>query len=375
MTSARRSSFLSALLGAAVVGVVVVVLALTGVIDRTKTVEVPAASTPTQVATEPDAPAAPPSEPRSVASIYATVSPGVVFVQARGGNGQLSFEGPGGGRAASGSGFVIDDQGYIVTNDHVVEGANAYTVRFGDQGSKPITAKLVGKDPSTDVAVLKIDPKAVKGGLHPVELGTSKSLRPGDAAIAIGSPFGLSGTVTSGIISALNREIDSPNGFKISGAVQTDAAINPGNSGGPLLDEDGRVIGINSQIETGGSNANSGVGFAVPIDTVKQVVPQLKADGKIDRAYIGVATVDATSRDGATVDQITSGGPASSSDLRVGDKITALDGKPVRNPSDLGQLVLSKKPGEKAKLTVVRGSDTRTIEVKLGERPNTPVNP
>jgi S1-C subfamily serine protease len=375
MTSIRQSSFLSALLGATIVGVIVVVLALTGVLDRTKTVEVPAAATPAAVSTQPDAPAAPASEPRSVASIYAKVSPGVVFVSARGGNGRLGFNGPGGGRAASGSGFVIDDQGYIVTNDHVVEGADAYTVRFGDENSKPITAKLVGKDPSTDVAVLKIDPKDVKGGLRPLALGTSKKLRPGDAAIAIGSPFGYSGTITSGIVSALDREIDSPNGFKISGAVQTDAAINPGNSGGPLLDADGRVIGINSQIATNGSDSNSGVGFAVPIDTVKQVVPQLKAHGKIDRAYLGVATVESANRDGATVDQVTSGGPASSSDLRPGDRITALDGKSVRSPSDVGQLVLSKKPGETARLTVVRGSDTRTIEVKLGERPNTPVNP
>jgi S1-C subfamily serine protease len=373
MTS-RPSSFLSALLGAGVVGVLVVVLAVTGVLDRTKTVRVPVLPATPQSA-EPDAPPAPASVPRSVASIYAKVSPGVVFVSARGGNGRLGFNGPGGGRAASGSGFVIDDRGYIVTNDHVVEDADAFTVRFGDEGSKPITAKLVGKDPSTDVAVLKIDPKAVKGGLRPVRLGTSKGLRPGDTAIAIGSPFGFSGTVTSGIVSALNREIDAPNGFKISGAVQTDAAINPGNSGGPLLDGDGRVIGINSQIATNGSDSNSGVGFAVPIDIVKRVVPQLEAHGKIDRAYLGVASVDSANRDGATVQQITSGGPASSTDLRVGDKITQIDGQSVRNPSDVGQLVLAKKPGETAKLTVVRGSDRRTIEVKLGERPETPVNP
>src|SRR4051794_15428268 len=371
MPSTRRlSSFVAALLGAAVVAAVVVVLVLAGVLDNTKTVVQQA-----PLASEPPPPAAPASEPRSVESIYAKVSPGVVFVSARGGNGRLSFNGPGGGRAASGSGFVIDKGGYIVTNDHVVEDANAFTVRFGDEGSKPIQAKLVGKDPSTDLAVLKIDPSKVKGGIKPVELGTSKGLRPGQAAIAIGSPFGLSGTVTSGIISALNREIDSPNGFKISGAVQTDAAINPGNSGGPLLDADGRVIGVNSQIATNGSDANTGVGFAVPIDIVKQVAPQLEKNGRIDRAYLGVASTDAPNRDGAVVDQVTTGGPASSSELLPGDKITALDGQPVRSPSDLGQVVLSKKPGETAKLTVVRGDNTHTIEVKLGERPNTPVNP
>jgi S1-C subfamily serine protease len=364
-------SFVAALLGAAVVAAAVVVLVLTGVLDNTKTVaqEAPLSQS------EPPPAAAPASEPRSVESIYAKVSPGVVFVSARGGNGRLSFNGPGGGRAASGSGFVIDKGGYIVTNDHVVEDANAFTVRFGDEGSKPLQAKLVGKDPSTDLAVLKIDPSKVTGGIKPVELGTSKGLRPGQAAIAIGSPFGLSGTVTSGIISALNREIDSPNGFKISGAVQTDAAINPGNSGGPLLDADGRVIGVNSQIATNGSDANTGVGFAVPIDAVKDVVPQLKAHGKIERAYLGVASVAASERDGAVVDTITPSGPAAGSQLRNGDKIVAIDGKAINSPSDLGNVVLSKKPGDTVQLKVERGSDTRTIEVKLGERPNTQISP
>jgi S1-C subfamily serine protease len=363
-------SFVAALLGAAVVAVAVVVLVLAGVLDNTKTVVQQA-----PLASEPPPPAAPASEPRSVESIYAKVSPGVVFVSARGGNGRLSFNGPGGGRAASGSGFVIDKNGYVVTNDHVVEGANAYTVRFGDESAKPIEAKLVGKDPSTDIAVLKIDPSKVSGGIKPVELGTSKGLRPGQAAIAIGSPFGLSGTVTSGIISALNREIDSPNGFKISGVVQTDAAINPGNSGGPLLDADGRVIGVNSQIATNGSDSNSGVGFAVPIDTVKKVVPQLKADGKIDRAYLGVSSVPSPGRDGAIVDTVSPGGPAAATDLRNGDKIVAIDGKPISSPSDLGNLVLTRKPGDTVRLKVQSGSDTRTIDVKLGERPNTQINP
>jgi S1-C subfamily serine protease len=363
--------FVAALLGAAVVAAVVVILVLAGVLDNTKTVvqEAPLSQS------EPPPAAAPASEPRSVESIYAKVSPGVVFVSARGGNGQLSFNGPGGGRAASGSGFVLDNDGYIVTNDHVVQDANAFTVRFGDESAKPIEAKLIGRDPSTDVAVLKIDPSKVRGGIKPVELGTSKGLRPGQAAIAIGSPFGLSGTVTSGIISALNREIDSPNGFKISGIVQTDAAINPGNSGGPLLDADGRVIGINSQIATNGSDSNSGVGFAVPIDTVKQVVPQLKADGKIERAYLGVASVAGSDREGAVVETVTPGGPAASSDLRNGDRIVAIDGKAISSPSDLGNLVLTKKPGDTVQLKVQRGGDTRTIEVKLGERPNTQINP
>src|SRR3954469_2685277 len=366
MTSPRRLPlFVAALLGAAVVAFVVVVLVLAGVLDRRETVQAPA-----PLSSEPPA-AAPASEPRSVESIYAKVSPGVVFVSARGGNGQLSFNGQGGGRAASGSGFVIDKGGYVVTNDHVVEDANAYTVRFGGEGSKPIQAKLVGKDPSTDVAVLKIDPKAVRGGLRALELGTSKGLRPGDAAIAIGSPFGLSGTVTSGIISALNREIDSPNGFKISGAVQTDAAINPGNSGGPLLDATGRVIGINSQIASNGSDSNSGVGFAVPIDTVKTVVPQLKADGQIARAWLGVASSDAAPHDGAQVQQVT-GGPAQKAGLKVGDVITSLDGRRITSASDLGEAVLASKPGDTVKVVVTRAGRQQTLSVTLAPRPDQP---
>ena len=237
----RLSHLVSVLLGALAVGAVVAVLAVTGAlpekVDRTTTVTTPQS-------TSPDAPR---TAPTSVADIYAQVSGSVVFVSARGGNGQLGFNGEGGGRAASGSGFVVDTAGHIVTNDHVVENADAFTVRFGEKGD-PIEAKLVGKDPSSDLAVLEIDPDKVEGGAKPLKLASSTSLRPGEAAIAIGSPFGLSGTVTTGIVSALGREIEAPNGFSIPGAVQTDAAINPGNSGGPLLDAAGRVIGVNSQI-------------------------------------------------------------------------------------------------------------------------------
>ena len=271
----RLSNLLYVLLGAVAVGAVVAVLAVTGAlpdkVERTTVTPTTTAdaeqNTNTQASLE--------SAPTSVADIYEKVSGSVVFVSARGGDGALPFDGQGGGKAASGSGFVIDTAGHIVTNDHVVEDANKFTVRFGEDGD-PIPAKLVGKDPSSDLAVLSIDPQAVKGGLNPLQLASSKSLRPGEAAIAIGSPFGLSGTVTNGIISALNREIEAPNGFSIPGAVQTDAAINPGNSGGPLLDTTGHVIGINSQIASE-SGSNSGVGFAIPVDTVRRVLTNLEA--------------------------------------------------------------------------------------------------
>jgi S1-C subfamily serine protease len=365
----RLSNLAFVLLGALAVGVVVAVLAVAGAlpqkVERTTTAAPPAAI--------PDAPsaAAPQTAPTSVAGIYARVSGSVVFVSAHGGGGQLPFNGPGGGKAASGSGFVIDSAGHIVTNDHVVENADRFTVRFGENGN-PIPAKLVGKDPSSDLAVLDIDGSKVPAGTKPLQLASSRSLRPGDAAIAIGSPFGLSGTVTTGIVSALGREIEAPNGFSIPGAVQTDAAINPGNSGGPLLDSAGRVIGVNSQIASQ-SGSNSGVGFAVPSDTVKDVVPKLIQNGKIDRAWLGLSSGEQPATPGAVVGTVTNGSPADKAGIRSNDVITTFDGKAVRNPSDLSLEVLTKRPGDTAKVTLKRGGETKTVTVTLGNRPNTPV--
>jgi putative serine protease PepD len=197
----------------------------------------------------------------SLSALYDRVKSGVVYVQA--GN-------------ASGSGFVIDDSGDIVTNDHVVAESSSYKVRIGDKGAL-IPATLVGTDPAHDLALLRVDP-AQAGTLHPLRLGSSSDVQVGDSVIAIGSPFGLQSTLTSGIVSALGRDIQSPNGQTISGAIQTDAAINPGNSGGPLLDSQGDVVGVNAQIASQ-SGGNTGVGFAISVDTVKQALPQLKAGG------------------------------------------------------------------------------------------------
>jgi putative serine protease PepD len=339
--SPRVSNLLYLLAGAVAVAAVALVLSLGGGDGATR--QATAQTTP-----------APTGTPAGVADIYRRVSPGVVFVAAGSG---------------SGSGFVIDDDGSIVTNDHVVGDAERVSVRFDEQGD-PIDARVVGTDPSTDLALLKVDPDDVEGGLAPLALSRSDDLQPGEPAIAIGSPFGLQGTVTSGIVSALDREIESPNGFPISGVVQTDAAINPGNSGGPLLDGDGRVIGVNSQIATNGANANSGVGFAVPIDTVKEVVPQLERDGKIDRAYLGVSSSEAAPRDGALLQSVTPGGPADRAGLAPGDLVVGLAGKPVRNPSNLGQAVLARKPGDTVEVVVQRDGDRRTLRVTLGERPD-----
>ncbi|MEZ5124104.1 MAG: trypsin-like peptidase domain-containing protein [Solirubrobacterales bacterium] len=197
----------------------------------------------------------------SLADLYDKVKDGVVYVQAG---------------DASGSGFVIDDAGHIVTNDHVVEGSSSFQVRIGDKGPL-IPAQLVGADASTDLALLKVDP-AQAGTLHPLELADPGDVEVGDSVIAIGSPFGLQSTLTSGIVSALGRSIQSPNGQTISGAIQTDAAINPGNSGGPLIDAEGKVVGVNAQIASQ-SGGNTGVGFAISIATVKDTVPKLKAGG------------------------------------------------------------------------------------------------
>jgi putative serine protease PepD len=345
--SPRLTNLVYLITGAVAVAIVAGALALTGD-DPVRTAT--AQSTPA-----PSSPGAARTAPASVADIYRRVSPGVVFVSV-----------PGGG---SGSGFVIDANGSIVTNEHVAGDAKQVSVRFDEQGD-PISARVVGTDPSTDIALLKVDPADVEGGLKPLELASSEKLQPGEPAIAIGSPFGLQGTVTSGIVSALDREIQSPNGFPIAGVIQTDAAINPGNSGGPLLDDDGRVIGVNSQIATNGANANSGVGFAVPIDTVKDVVPKLERDGRIDRAYLGVSTSEAPPRDGALVRSTTPGGPAERAGLQPGDLIVAFDGKAIRSPSDLGQVVLSAKPGDTVGVDVQRDGDRRTVKVTLGDRPD-----
>jgi S1-C subfamily serine protease len=333
--------------GAVSVAAVVGILALTGTFDDEPE---PAART----TTPPRATPAPSGAPLDVAELYESVSAGVVFVQAGAGQGQ-----------ASGSGFVIDDEGHIITNQHVVDGADEFRVRFGEDG-EPIEAKLLGDDPAVDLALLQVDPEDVE--LQPLELGASENLRPGDPAIAIGSPFGLEGTVTAGIVSALGRTIQAPNGFSISGAIQTDAAINPGNSGGPLLDEQGRVIGVNSQIRTGGGNANTGVGFAVPVDEIKRSLPALEKGEDPERAFLGVSS-GAAPAGGAQVGGVIENGPADRAGLRAGDLIVEISDRPVRDPDDVSAVVNSRRPGDEVRVVVERGGERRTLTVTLGEQP------
>jgi S1-C subfamily serine protease len=292
---------------------------------------------------------------------------------------------------STGSGFVLDKKGYILTNAHVIEGASRVVVQFEDK--RATDAKVVGKDTSTDLAILKVDTSGLK--LKPVVLGDSKGVQVGDPTIAIGNPFGLDRTLTTGVVSALQRRITAPNGFQIENVIQTDAAINPGNSGGPLLDAAGRVIGINSQIATGGSGSgNVGIGFAVPINTAKQVIPQLRDQGKVERAYIGItgATIDKSlsrlnlaTDSGVLVQTVQPGSPAAKAGVRGGDPnanldgsaialggdvIKKIDGRTVHSMDDVVSVINTKKPGDSVKLELLRDGSAKTVTLKLAQRPS-----
>jgi len=383
----RALALLSGLLGGLVVAVVGAVLIVTGAI------ETGGASTREVVQAPITRPAADDGGEGqlTVSDIFKRAAPGVVFIRAEvaGGGGDSPFGAPQREGQATGSGFVIDTEGTILTNQHVVEGARKVQVRFEEEGD-PIDARVVGEDPSTDLAVLKVE--ADKEKMKPIPLGDSKDTKVGDPAIAIGNPFGLDHSVTTGIISAVGRRIDAPNSFSIDNVLQTDASINPGNSGGPLLDAAGRVIGINAQIATGGGgNGSVGIGFAVPINTAKQVIPELERNGKIDRAYVGITTapvskeiakeLDLPTSDGAIVQDVVSGGPGDKAGLRAGntrtdtgvrlggDIIVGVDGQDVKRPEDVAAAISDNKPGQRVKIEFFRSGDRQTEEVELGKRP------
>ena len=284
----------------------------------------------------------------SVQSIYRLAYKGVVEIAASQGQG---------------SGFVYDGDGHIVTNAHVVEGASSLSVKFWN--GKSYTARVVGTDPSTDLAVLKVN--APVSELFPLSLGDSTKLVVGDPVVAIGSPFGLEGTVTSGIVSALHREMTSPNQFAIDNSIQTDAAINHGNSGGPLLNSQGKVVGITSQIESN-SGGNEGVGFAIPSSTVGSIAAQLISSGKAQHAFLGVVLRD-SSQAGAVISQVRAGTPAARANLRAGDVITAAAGKPIASASELRAVINAHRPGDPISITYERSGQGHTVSVKLAARP------
>jgi len=271
-------------------------------------------------------------------------------------------------RRSLGSGFIIDKEGYIVTNHHVIQEADTITVTFKDETEAE--AKVIGTDPKTDVALIKVDVKKV---LPVAVLGDSKDLKVGDWVLAIGNPFGLKDTLTAGIVSALGREIGAG---PYDDFIQTDASINPGNSGGPLLDMKGRVVGINTAIIAGGT----GIGFAIPVDLAKELLPQLKDTGHISRGWLGVYIQRVTPElaksfgldepTGALISEVMKGGPAQDSGLNPGDIVVEYQGKPVNSFSDLPKMVASTTPGTKVTLEVIRKGKKKTVRIQLGELPD-----
>jgi S1-C subfamily serine protease len=326
------------------------------------------------------------------AQIYDQLSPGVVTILSvfDGGTSLLSQGGEGG----QGSGFVLDGDGYVATNAHVVtsdSGGRAHDVYVEFSDGNRVQAKIVGVDPNADVALLKVEPKGLS--LTPLRLGVSHAIVVGQPVAAIGSPFGERQSLSIGVISAVDRNIESLTRFQIGNALQTDAAINPGNSGGPLLDAHGRVLGINAQIKSQ-SGGGEGVGFAIPVDAVRRSLHELRGDGRVDYGYLGVQTLvlwpqlaDRLSldvHDGALVQEIESGSPAEKAKLRAGkdqisfqaqsvrtggDVIVAVDGHPLTRREDLADEISAMKAGDDVELEVVRDGQHKTIRVRLGERP------
>jgi S1-C subfamily serine protease len=391
-------SLLSATAGA---GVVVAVLALT--IGLTKTEKIV-----TTVQATPVAPSNASVQNKGLTphQIYEKDAPGVAFVTSTVVQktespflfGETQQQG-----TDTGSGILINSNGTILTNYHVIENAVKVTVSF--ENNKTVEAKVVGKDPSDDLAVLKISPEGIE--MHPLKLGDSATVQVGDPVLAIGNPFDLERTLTTGVISALQREITAPNGFKIDNVLQTDAPINPGNSGGPLLNAAGEVIGLNSQIETGGSGDGSvGIGFAVPINTAKSQLPQLEKGGTVRGAYLGIVslTIDGSLsglglpvKEGALVQSVQSGTPAEKAGIKGGDIsatingepvelggdiIVGVDGKKVKSANDLGSDISAKKSGETVTIELLHANasgggytEHKTVKATLAQRPNSVPNP
>ncbi|HEY3070730.1 MAG TPA: trypsin-like peptidase domain-containing protein [Gaiellaceae bacterium] len=297
----------------------------------------------------------------SVSDIYQRTQKGVVEITVTTSQSPNPFGGQQ-TQQAQGSGFVYDSDGRIITNQHVVEGATSISVRFWN--GKTYKAELVGSDPSTDLAVIKVDAPA--SVLTPLTLADSDAVAVGDNVVAIGSPFGLENTVTSGIVSALHRQMTSPNNFSIEDSIQTDAAINHGNSGGPLLNAEAQVIGVNAQIESD-SGGNDGVGFAIPSNTVKSIVSELISTGKAEHAYLGVSveTVNASVR----ITEVRTGTPAADAGLQSGDTIVSVDGKRIASGDGLTSAISAKKPGDTVAITYSRGGQSHTVKIELASRP------
>jgi S1-C subfamily serine protease len=338
-------------------------------------------------------------EGKTPRAIYKAVSPSVVHITSRATQVDTGFFGIPQEQETegTGSGFVIDDKGHIVTNAHVVEGAEELTVSFGDEATT-VKAKIVGEDKSSDIAVIKVNPdaKALKGvDLTPLTFADSRQLQVGDPVLAIGNPYGLDRTLTTGVVSALQREIPSLNDFTITDVIQTDAAVNPGNSGGPLLDAQGRVIGVNSQIKSQ-SGSFAGIAFAVPSDRVRSVANKLIKDGKIEYAWLGIAGGEITPElvkeldlpvdEGVLIGTVTDGSPADDIGLQGsrevrdlstgetsregGDVVTSLDGVKVTSMRQLAGIVDAHAPGDNLKIEFIHDGKRESKTITLGTRPD-----
>jgi putative serine protease PepD len=383
---------LAALVASAVLGGAVAVgaVAALGGLDGGTTVVKETASTPSPGLT-------PGSAGMSIHQIYERAASGVVRVNATSNSTSSSgTTNPFGsqGVSALGSGFVIDKTGHIVTNYHVVEGADEVTVSFSNRDT--VKAEIVGTDPSSDLAVLRVQTAA--SALTPLPLGNSDNVQVGDPVVAIGNPFGLDRTVTSGIVSALQRLITAPNQFTIDHVIQTDAPINHGNSGGPLINARGQVIGVNTKIETGDTaTGNVGIGFSVPSNTVKDVVAQILKTGRVEHAYLGISgqavtpdvaeTYNLPVKAGVLVGSVTRGSGADKAGLKGGarqvvvagdtfilggDIIVSFDGQKISSIEQLRDAVASHKPGDKVKLVIYRTANKSSVTVTLGRQPPSP---
>jgi S1-C subfamily serine protease len=394
MKQTFRNPFVSALLGGVIVAAFGWIAIAAGWVQSeggtTTTVEAPIAA-PVNASDDGE------GDGNLVNRIYKADGAGVGFIEAQIEQQEIEGFNPfgepeEGGGTATGSGFVIDKEGHMLTNHHVVEGAENVTVKLGDD-DETYEAEVVGSDPGMDLALLDVE--APEKALHPLRLGRSSQLEVGDPVVAIGNPFGLERTVTSGIVSALQRQIQAPNGFSIPQAIQTDAAINPGNSGGPLINANGEVIGINAQIATGGtSNGNVGIGFAIPIDTIREKLDELKETGEVRHAYMGIQggtvtpdlakAVNLPVDHGVLVQSVTDDGPADKAGLEAGnttatingeeirlggDIITEVDGKKIEGMDEMIEITAESEPGDELELTIVREGDEETIEVTLGTQP------
>jgi putative serine protease PepD len=307
----------------------------------------------------------------SINQIYRTASPGVVDItvtSVSNGGGFGFFGGGGQTEQGEGAGVVYDTKGDILTDEHVVAGAEKVTVAF--QNGRKFPAKVLGTDPSTDVAVIHVNAPASE--LHPIPFADSSTAQVGDPVVAIGSPFSLPETTTQGIVSQVGRSITAPNNYTITGAIQTDAAINPGNSGGPLLDANGHVLGLNDQIQTN-SGSSAGVGFAVPSNTVARIANLIISGHSIKHAYVGVELA-ANSTGGAQVSAVTPNSPASNAGLQPRDLITALNGKAISSTEQFISTIDGYQPGDSVTMTIKRDGQTKQVKVTLGTRPRSAPN-